>query len=80
MEGIVHWDFDIRTRKFEAYNDPINDYASDKLVTVSEYMEVVHPKDCSVFNDAVQSMLSGEDLRLSRNFRKNILLWINHGN
>ena len=64
FNSIVHWDFDIRTRKFEAYNDPINDYASDKLVTVSEYMEVVHPEDCSVFNDAIQSMLSGEDLTI----------------
>lgn len=31
VSNIIHWDFDVRTQEFEAYNDPINDYASDKL-------------------------------------------------
>ena len=29
VSNIVHWDFDVRTQKFESYNDPVNDYASD---------------------------------------------------
>ena len=60
VSDIVHWDFDVRTRKFESYNDPVNDYAADKLVTVSEYLEVIHPEDQSSVNDAIQTMLSGE--------------------
>ena len=29
VNDIVHWDFDVRKREFESYNDPVNDYASD---------------------------------------------------
>lgn len=61
VSNIVHWDFDVRTQEFESYNDPINDYASDRLVTVSHFWEVIHPDDRSTFNDALQSMLAGMD-------------------
>ena len=60
VNNIVHWDFDVRTHKFESYNDPVNDFASDKLVTVDEYLDVIHPDDRSEVNDALQTMLSGE--------------------
>lgn len=62
--NIVHWDFDVRTGKFESYNDPVNDYAADKLVGTSEYLDVIHPDDRSWANDAIQSMLSGRDMRI----------------
>ncbi len=65
VSGIVHWDFDIRIRKFESYNDPVNDYAPDKLVTVTEYLDAIHPEDQSVVNDAIQSMLSGQKLNVN---------------
>ncbi len=61
VNNIVHWDFDVRTQKFESYNDPINDFKSDSLLTVGQYMEVIHPEDHSSFNDAVQSMSAGKD-------------------
>lgn len=59
FNGIVHWDFDVRTQKFESYNDPVNDFTYGKLVSVDEYLEVVHPDDRSDVNDALQTMLSG---------------------
>ena len=62
VSNIVHWDFDVRTRKFESYNDPVNDYASDKLLTIEEQMNVIHPEDRSSAYDAIQIMLSGKDL------------------
>jgi len=65
VSNIIHWDFDVRTQKFEAYNDPINDYASDKLVAIQRYMDVIHPEDRSSFYDAIQSMLSGKDLTIN---------------
>lgn len=61
VSNIVHWDFDVRTGTFEAYNDPVNDYAAERPVTVERYLEVVHPEDRSCVNDAVQSMLSGKE-------------------
>ena len=61
VSNIVHWDFDVNTRKFESYNDPINDYAPNRLVSVEEFQNVVHPDDRSTYFDAMQSMLSGEN-------------------
>lgn len=61
VSNIVHWDFDVRTLKFESYNDPVNDYASDKLLTIEEQMNVIHPEDRSSAYDAIQTMLSGKD-------------------
>lgn len=61
VSNIVHWDFDVTTQKFESYNDPINDYAPNRLVSLQEFESVVHPDDRSTYFDAMQSMLSGEN-------------------
>lgn len=60
VNDIVHWDFDVCTKKFESYNDPVNDYQSERLLSIDEYLSVIHPEDQSLFNDALQTMLSGE--------------------
>ena len=65
VSNIIHWDFDVRNQEFEAYNDPINDYASDKLVTIQRYMDVIHPEDRSSSYDAIQSMLSGKEFTIN---------------
>ncbi len=65
VNNIVHWDFDVRTRKFESYNDPINDYDCTRLLTAEQYLGVIHPEDHSSFYDAVQSMASGQDLTIN---------------
>lgn len=59
--NIVHWDFDVRTRKFESYNDPLNDYKSSRLLTIEEYIKNIHPEDIAVFSEAVRSMQEGKD-------------------
>ncbi|MCP9611192.1 PAS domain-containing hybrid sensor histidine kinase/response regulator [Coprobacter tertius] len=64
VSNIVHWDFDVRTQKFESYNDPVNDYAFDKLLTIEEYLAVIHSEDRSFAFDGIQSMLSGKDLKV----------------
>lgn len=65
VSDIVHWDFDIRTQKFESYNDPLNDYTSSKLVSIAKYLDAIHPEDQSLANDAIQSMLSGKKLNIN---------------
>lgn len=65
VSNIIHWDFDVRNQEFEAYNDPMNDYASDKLVTIQRYMDVIHPEDRSSSYDAIQSMLSGKEFTIN---------------
>ena len=64
VSNIVHWDFDVRTGKFKSYNDPVNDFVSDRLVTVAEYLDVVHPEDRSAVYDAIQSMSSGRKVNI----------------
>ena len=64
VSDIVHWDFDVRTGKFESYNDPVNDYASDKLLTVEEYLSVLHPEDRSLVRDAIQDMASRKEIHI----------------
>ncbi|WP_300700356.1 response regulator [Bacteroides sp.] len=65
VNDIVHWDFDVRSQKFESYNDPVNNYASDKLISVKEYQEVIHSDDQSLANDVFQSMLSGKKFNIN---------------
>jgi len=65
VSNIVHWDFDVNSQKFESYNDPINDYVSDRLLTVSEYMDVIYPEDWSVFYDAMQSLIAGKNVTIN---------------
>lgn len=65
VSNIVHWDFDVNSQKFESYNDPINDYVSDRLLTVSEYMDVIYPEDRSVFYDTMQSLIAGENVTIN---------------
>ena len=64
VSNIAHWDFDVHTQMFESYNDPVNDYSGNKLLTVDEYMNVIHPEDLSTSFDAIQSMLSGKNLKI----------------
>lgn len=65
VSNIVHWDFDVRTQKFESYNDPVNEYESSRLLSVSEYMNVIHPEDSAASYKAMQSMLEGKDSKIN---------------
>ena len=65
VSNIVHWDFDLRTRKFESYNDPINDFAPDRLLEISEFQDVIHPEDRSPFYDAIQAMIAAKNEKIN---------------
>lgn len=65
VNDIVHWDFNVQMQTFEAYNDPVNDYTSDKLVSLEEYLNVIHPEDRSLVNDVLQSMLLGQNVNIN---------------
>lgn len=65
VSDIVHWDFDVNSRQFTSHNDPINDYAKDKPVTIAGFLKFVHPEDTPAMNDAIQEMISGHDSNFS---------------
>ena len=64
VSNIVHWDFDVPSRSFESFNDPINDYIPGRLLTLEEYMDVIHPEDQSIVWDALQSMAIGKEINV----------------
>lgn len=61
VSHIVHWDFHVKTGKFESYNDPVNDYVGSRLLTIDEYAEAIHPADRSASVESIRSMLEGKD-------------------
>ena len=44
--GMSYWDFDVKSLKFSAFNDPINDFYSEKTITPEDYLNATHPDDC----------------------------------
>ena len=43
--GMSYWDFDVKSLKFSAFNDPINDFYSEKTITPEDYLNATHPDD-----------------------------------
>ena len=43
--GMSYWDFDVKNLKFSAFNDPINDFYSEKTITPEDYLNATHPDD-----------------------------------
>ena len=64
VSSIVHWDFDVSSHTFESFNDPVNDYVSDRHIVLEEYMNVIHPEDQSIAWDALQSMVMGKEVNI----------------
>lgn len=61
VSNIVHWDFDVRTQRFESYNDPINNYESSRPLAIDEYIDVIHPEDRKAFYEGIRPMSEGKD-------------------
>lgn len=61
VSNIVHWDFDVRTQTFESYNDPINDYRSEKTITPEDYLNATHPNDVDYVRRYMEHMFRGID-------------------
>ena len=65
VSNIVHWDFDVNSQKFESYNDPINDYVSDRLLTVSWSIWMLYTRGPVCFYDAMQSLIAGKNVTIN---------------
>ena len=65
VSNIVHWDFDVNSQKFESYNDPINDYVSDRLLTVPGVYGCYIPRGPVCFYDAMQSLIAGKNVTIN---------------
>lgn len=54
--GISYWDYDVKTDHFRAFNDPVNDFQSDKLFSPANYQEFAHPDDIHDLNECFKHM------------------------
>lgn len=69
VSNIVHWDFDVRTQTFESYNDPINDYRSEKTITPEDYLNATHPNDVDYVRRYMEHMFRGIDRDFNVKYR-----------
>lgn len=69
VSNIVHWDFDVQTGRFRAFNDPVNDYHSEQPIAPEEYLNVTHPDDTRRVREYLDCMLAGEDREFNFEYR-----------
>ena len=57
----VLWEFDCLTKEFRCYNEPVNGYDENRLITLEDYKESFHPDDFNKATENVSHMLEGHD-------------------
>lgn len=69
MVGMSYWDFDVENSQFRAFNDPVNDYHSEKSITPEAYIHVTHPDDVEIVRESIDCMLRGTNKEFSYQYR-----------
>lgn len=69
VSNIVHWDFDVKSLKFSAFNDPINDFYSEKTITPEDYLNATHPDDVVFVRKYMEHMFRGIDKDFNVKYR-----------
>lgn len=67
--GMSYWDFDVETGLYRAFNDPVNDYLSEKPISPEDYLNASHPDDRERIEQNVQNMFRGTDAEFSLQYR-----------
>lgn len=67
--GMSYWDFDVTTRQFKAFNDPVNDYHPERTITPNDYMEATHPEDVDCVCKYIEYMIQRTDKEFSFQYR-----------
>ena len=67
--GMSYWDFDVKSLKFSAFNDPINDFYSEKTITPEDYLNATHPDDVVFVRKYMEHMFRGIDKDFNVKYR-----------
>ena len=59
--GLVHWQYDNRSRLFSSHNDPMNSYNGGGSLTAEEYISTLHPDDIDSISQYIRMMDDGVD-------------------
>lgn len=63
------WEFDVLTGIFKAYNDPVNDYHEDQILTLDDYHRYMQAADLVAMKPYVELMQEGRDETYSLDVR-----------
>ena len=66
---VSYWDFDVKSLKFSAFNDPINDFYSEKTITPEDYLNATHPDDVVFVRKYMEHMFRGIDKDFNVKYR-----------
>ena len=64
-----YWGFDVKSLKFSAFNDPINDFYSEKTITPEDYLNATHPDDVVFVRKYMEHMFRGIDKDFNVKYR-----------
>lgn len=63
--NIMFWEFDVIARYFYSDNEPLNGYNQSKPVSMTLYLETLHPDDRNKVADIMDRMSNGENFSFS---------------
>ena len=67
--GMSYWDFEVKSKQFKAFNDPVNDFHSENAITPEDYLHVTHPEDIEQVRNHINYMIGGTTKDLNFKFR-----------
>lgn len=67
ISNIIQWDFDVESRIFKSYNEPIINFDPDKEISPERYMALIHPDDRPLTDSVFKRMYKGEYFKESKN-------------
>ena len=67
--GMSYWDFEVKSKQFKAFNDPVNDFHSENVITPEDYLHVTHPEDIELVRNHINYMIGGTTKDLNFKFR-----------
>lgn len=67
--GMSYWDFDAKSKQFRAFNDPVNDFHSENVITLEEYLHAVHPEDIDMVRENINYMINRTTKEVNFKFR-----------
>ena len=67
--GMSYWDFEVKSKQFKAFNDPVNDFHSENVIPPEDYLHVTHPEDIELVRNHINYMIGGTTKDLNFKFR-----------
>ena len=67
--GMSYWDYDVKTRQYRSFNDPVNDFNPEKAIMPEDYLKAAHPEDTERVRENIVGMSAGQYKEFSLQYR-----------